>query len=327
MTERLLKIEPATMSWSIGNFETIVDNFREKDLLVVNDAATFPASLNGFTSAGEQIELRLNRCLSDSGPVYWEAVLFGRGDWRQRTEDRAVPPKVYKGDWLRLGVLSAKVEKVSDISPRLLTLKFPLELALFWESLYRSGKPVQYSYLEKELDLWSVQTPYASYPAAAEMPSAGRSISIEMISRIRDRGAAIATLTHSTGLSSTGDVSIDRILPFAETSDIPESTVEAIEQSHRVYAVGTSVARALEGRFLSQGKLVAGRGATDLVLTAKHTPKVLDGILTGVHEVSESHFKLLEAFAPKTLLSRAIDDALKRGLQLHEFGDFCFISS
>jgi S-adenosylmethionine:tRNA ribosyltransferase-isomerase len=48
---------------------------------------------------------------------------------------------------------------------------------------------------------------------------------------------------------------------------------------------------------------------------------VVDGLLTGVHEPSASHYALLRAFAPGDLLSRATAHAEQAGYLSHEFGD------
>jgi S-adenosylmethionine:tRNA ribosyltransferase-isomerase len=45
----------------------------------------------------------------------------------------------------------------------------------------------------------------ASVPVAFEPPSAGFVLDWATVQRLRDRGAALATLTHAAGISSTGD--------------------------------------------------------------------------------------------------------------------------
>jgi S-adenosylmethionine:tRNA ribosyltransferase-isomerase len=52
---------------------------------------------------------------------------------------------------------------------------------------------------------------------------------------------------------------------------------------------------------------------------------VVDGVLTGVHQPGESHFDLLQAFAPEPLLRRALAHAEHEGYLAHEFGDSCLI--
>src|SRR5206468_1479148 len=184
------------------------------------------------------------------------------------------------------------------------------EGASLWSRLYANGRPVQYSYAEAPFELWHVQVGYASRPWAAEMPSAGRPLRWELLLALRRRGIAIASITHAAGLSSTGDPDLDGALPLPERFEVPEAAVQAIAAARhlrgRVVAVGTSVARALEGAALRDGGVLrAGSGETDLILGPGYRPRVTDGLFTGVHEKSASHYALLHAFAPADLLERA----------------------
>ena len=82
LAERLLFIDPRTGAHADAHVGDLGRFFRAGDLLVVNDAATLPASLRGRGPAGEELELRLAGLSGDGG---WWAVLFGAGDWRTRT--------------------------------------------------------------------------------------------------------------------------------------------------------------------------------------------------------------------------------------------------
>jgi S-adenosylmethionine:tRNA ribosyltransferase-isomerase len=302
---------------------------RRGDLLVVNDAATLPASLLATTSGGEPIEIRLAGCGDREGE--WTAALLGRGDWRTRTEDRPPPPLLRPGDTLRFGEdLAASVRRVWPVSPRLVDLYFDQQGAALWEALYRHGRPIQYSYLDGPLSLWHVQTAYGARPWAVEPPSAGRPLNWELLGALRRQGVALASITHAAGLSSTGDAAVDGLLPLPERFDIPAATVEAVDttrrQEMRVIAAGTSVVRALEGSASAAGgRLRAGSEVTDLRITARFPLRVADGLLTGIHEPGTSHFALLTAFAPEGLLLAAYRHAEGSGYHGHEFGDVMLI--
>jgi S-adenosylmethionine:tRNA ribosyltransferase-isomerase len=162
------------------------------------------------------------------------------------------------------------------------------------------------------------------------MPSAGRPLRWELLQNLVRQGIRVSRLTHETGLSSTGDEVLDRKLPLPERFEIPESTVSAIHvaknRGGRVIAVGTSVVRALEGNMTFYGgRLVSGSGETDLKIRQGYTRQVVDGLLTGMHEPSDSHFRLLEAFADPDLLRQAHAAADENGYRSHEFGDSCLI--
>ncbi|HEY5933120.1 MAG TPA: S-adenosylmethionine:tRNA ribosyltransferase-isomerase [Kofleriaceae bacterium] len=279
------------------------------DLVVINDAATLPASLSG-TVRGEPVEFRL------TGPIEGtrlDGVLFGAGDWRTRTEDRAAPPAVAVGERLALGGLEAVV---SVTRGRRIAIEVTGDAAAIWQALYATGAPVQYAHRREPLDLWSVQTSYAARPWAAEMPSAGRPLTWDVLLGLRRAGIALATLTHAAGLSSTGDAELDRALPWPERYDIPERTAAAIDRANRVIAVGTTVVRALEA---SGGR--AGQGVALLKLDASYQPRVVDGLVSGLHVPGESHYDLLRAFASREQLDRALVLAAANNLSAHELGD------
>lgn len=223
-------------------------------------------------------------------------------------------------------------------------MRFSARGGALWAALYRHGRPVQYAHVDRALSLWHVQTPFASRPWAVEMPSAGRPLTWRLLGELRARGVRLASLTHAAGLSSTGDPAIDAALPLPERFDVPAATVRAIAEARRaggrIVAAGTTVVRALEGsarladlreavacdsHALHGGELLPGEGTTDLRIDARFRPRVVDGLLTGLHELGSSHRELTQAFAPEPLLARAWTHAEARGYQDHEFGDVCLV--
>jgi S-adenosylmethionine:tRNA ribosyltransferase-isomerase len=323
---RLLVIDPSAPDGA-GLRETRTPALPELlapgDLLVVNDAATLPASLRGTDEAGRPIEARL---IAARGGARFAAVLFGAGDWHTRTEDRPAPPDLADGAHLRFGALEATVGRRATLSPRLVELRFDREGDALWSALYQEGRPVQYSHLAHDLPLWAVQTAYAARPWAFEMPSAGRPLSWEILLALRRRGVRWAALTHAAGLSATGDPALDAALPLAEVFEIPAATARAVAETRarggRIVAVGTTVVRALEGAAAQNAGVVrAGRGETDLRITPAFRPRVVDGVLSGAHAAQESHFPLLAAFAGADLLAAAAAHAESAGFLTHELGD------
>ena len=71
--------------------ESLPDQLRSGDLLVVNDAATLPASLHGHDTRRQPLEVRLVTPVRER---VWQAVLFGAGDWHTPTELRPLPPQI-----------------------------------------------------------------------------------------------------------------------------------------------------------------------------------------------------------------------------------------
>jgi S-adenosylmethionine:tRNA ribosyltransferase-isomerase len=325
---RLLAVDSRRHRFEDARAEELPRLLDPGDLLVVNEAATLPASLFGTTETGERIELRL--CGHGDRSDRFRAVLFGEGDWRMRTEDRPAPPAVAAGERLTFGELSGLVTGVSPISGRMIDVELDRRGSELWQALYSIGRPVQYSYLAADLELEAVQTSYGVRPFAFEMPSAGRPLSFGILSDLRARGVRVATLLHAAGLSATGDPVLDALLPLPEQYQIPPETVAAIEDAHaagrRVIAVGTTVVRALEGCHREHGRLIAGKGVTDLVIDEGFVPAVVDALVSNLHEPGESHYRLLRAFADDDLLRSAVAHAERQGYHNHELGDLMLLS-
>jgi S-adenosylmethionine:tRNA ribosyltransferase-isomerase len=303
--------------------------FQPGDLVIANDAATLPASLNGVhSSSGEPIEIRLAGWVSFRDPTRFVAVAFGAGDHRMLTEDRPPPSQLSAGDRLELGPLIASVERLLD-HPRLLQISFAGSPASVMRDLVRHGQPIQYAHIPEPLMLWDVWTKIAANPIAFESPSAGFALDWRTLKGWRERGVAFATLSHAAGLSSTGDAALDRRLPFDEYYRIPEACAATIEaaksRSARVIAIGTSVVRALESAVNADGTVRAGEGRASGRIAHGARLRVVDAILTGVHQPGESHYELLRAFADDRVLNNVRAAVEDRDYLAHELGDSLLI--
>jgi S-adenosylmethionine:tRNA ribosyltransferase-isomerase len=299
------------------------------DLIVANDAATLPASLRGtHDRTGKPIELRLAAWLSLDDPTRFIAVAFGAGDHRTRTEERPLPPALAPGDGLALGPLHGRVTRLLD-HPRLVELAFSGDGATVLAGLARHGRPIQYAHVRQPLPLWDMWTSIAADPIAFEPPSAGFALDWRTLAAWRRRGVGFVTLTHATGISSTGDPGLDALLPLDEPYRIPERTAAAINgaraRGRRIVAIGTSVARALEAAAGADGRVRAGDGMARGRIGRETALRVVDAILTGVHEPGESHFELLRAFADDAMLARMSAELEMHGYRGHEFGDSVLI--
>lgn len=321
---RYVRVDARAHAVVLRRGTALAGEFRRGDLLVVNDAATMPASLAARTESGEDLELRLAGPGDGGG---WWAIAFGQGSWRMRTEDRPPPPPLAPGTRLVFeGGLGARVTAVAPDTPRLVAVTFDRQDEALWAALYRAGRPVQYSHLAGEVELWDVQTRFAGRPWAVEPPSAGFALDMALLLELGRRGVAVARVTHAAGLSSTGDATLDRRLPLSERFEVPAATVAAVARAHRrggrVIAIGTTVARALEGNAaLHGGRLRAACGMTDHRLGPGVPRHVVDGLWSGLHAPGTSHFALAESFAARPLLERALAAAEAAGYVGEEFGD------
>lgn len=304
---------------------TFTTFLRRRDLVIANDAATLPASLQGMhLPTGRPIEMRLSgRRSLEVTDLEFSAIIFGEGDYHTRTEDRPSPPALAPGDRLALGPLSATIIKLLN-HPRLVYLGFEGSPDAVWAGLARHGHPIQYAYVPEPLALWDVWTPIAGRPVAFEAPSAGFTLDWQVLAQLRARGVNFATVTHTAGVSSTGDAELDRRLPLDEPYRIPEATAAAIRRTRaeggRIIAVGTTVVRALESA-CRHGDIKPGDGLATGRIGPTTLLRVVDAILSGTHEPGSTHYQLLRAFADDATLARVTSELDSYGYRTHEFGD------
>jgi S-adenosylmethionine:tRNA ribosyltransferase-isomerase len=191
--------------------------------------------------------------------------------------------------------------------------------------LERYGAPIRYSYVTRAWPSAYYQTVYATEPGSAEMPSAGRAFTTELITRLVASGVRIAPLLLHTGVASLED----HEPPYEEYFRVPAATARLVNETRaagrRVIAVGTTVVRALETVGDGAGVAHAGEGWTDLVVTPERGVRIVDGLLTGLHEPRASHLAMLDAICGRRHLERAYAAALRGRYLWHEFGDLHLI--
>lgn len=187
------------------------------------------------------------------------------------------------------------------------------------------GRPIRYSYTERDQPLSAYQTvfalPSADGAGSAEMPSAARPFTAGLVTELVSRGVQVAPISLHTGVASAEA----HEPPYPERFAVPEASARLINAvkagDGRVVAVGTTAVRAVESAVDADGVVRAREGWTDLVVTPERGVRVVDGLLTGLHEPEASHLLMLEAVAGRDAISRSYEEAL-RGLYLwHEFGD------
>ncbi len=199
-----------------------------------------------------------------------------------------------------------------------------------------NGSPIRYGYVRESWPSSYYQTVYATEVGSAEMPSAGRAFTPELITRLVANGVSVVPLILHTGVASLEDDEP----PYEEFYRVPPETAAAINTARtagrRVVAVGTTVVRALETVTDRDGSIHPGEGWTDVFITPERGIRSVDAMLTGLHESRSTHLSMLEALigsASRYPLSTsgaehlevAYFEALKRGYLWHEFGDLHLI--
>jgi S-adenosylmethionine:tRNA ribosyltransferase-isomerase len=283
------------------------------DVLVVNISATLPAAVPATRQDGSAARVHF-ATRAPGLDQRWRVVEL-------RSPDGARPAAGHAGERLMLAG-DARLELVAPYASgaRLALARFS-GAGTVEEHLERNGQPISYGHVERALPLDAYQTVYASTPGSAEMPSAGRPFTHELITRLVAAGVLVAPITLHAGVSSPER----HEPPYPEYFDVPAATARLVNAARswggRVIAVGTTVARALETVADGGARVLSDSGWTALVLGPERGLRAIDGLITGWHEPQASHLQLLEAAAGRSLLRASYRAALREGYRWHEFGD------
>ncbi|WP_149824272.1 S-adenosylmethionine:tRNA ribosyltransferase-isomerase [Streptomyces tailanensis] len=290
---------------------------RAGDLLVVNTSPTLAAAVDGTIGHARVVVHFSTR--GDDGR--W-AVELRDPDGRGTTRARAGGPA---GTEVRLpgGVRLVLEEPLSERGERLWWARVSSSVVAWM--LREHGRPIRYSYTARDQPLSVYQTVFAlpsdDGAGSAEMPSAARPFTARLVAELVSRGVRFAPVTLHTGVASAEA----HEPPYPERFVVPEASARLINATRagegRVIAVGTTAVRAVESAGGPDGVVRARAGWTDLVVTPERGVRVVDGLVTGLHEPEASHLLMLEAIAGRAAIDRAYEEAIG-GLYLwHEFGD------
>ncbi|WP_199037607.1 S-adenosylmethionine:tRNA ribosyltransferase-isomerase [Glycomyces salinus] len=303
---RLLVSDRDTGAITHHRFADLPSLVRPGDLLVVNNSATMPASVP--TKHGWRLHFSSTR---------------PDGSWLVELRDG---PNPYLGDVPGRAVHlpgGVKLHLEERFGKRLWVTR-PL-LDSVPDYLERHGKPIRYSYVDRDWPIETYQTVFATVPGSAEMPSAARPFTAQIVTRLVSAGVGIAPITLHTGVAS---LESDED-PYPEWFEVGAYTARAVnatrEAGGRVIAVGTTVVRALESA-VDNGRAVPASGHTSRIISPTEPPELVDGLLTGFHEPRSTHLSMLEAISDTELLRESYEAAIEHRYLWHEFGDVHLIA-
>jgi S-adenosylmethionine:tRNA ribosyltransferase-isomerase len=313
---RLLVGRRATGEVSHHAFTDLPRLLRAGDVLVVNTSATLPAAVPVDRPDGMVVHFS-----TELSAGVWLVELRDRGGKAQHREGAT-------GDRYPLTGGATVTLREPYAQKRLWVADVDAAMPAF---LYRHGRPIRYDYVDRPWPLPYYQTVFATEPGSAEMPSAARPFTHRLLTRLVAAGVLVVPLLLHTGVASPE--AHER--PYPERFVVPATTTRVVSQARaaggRVIAVGTTVVRALESAAAEDGTVHPAHGWTDLVITKERGVRVVDGMLTGLHEPRASHLLMLAAIASghgnraadngDELLERCYAEAAAAGYRWHEFGD------
>jgi S-adenosylmethionine:tRNA ribosyltransferase-isomerase len=307
-------------------FDRLPDYLIPGDVLVINTSGTLNAAIPATGENGDFLEVHLStrlpggiwsievrRPISEGGSQYFanragENIRLPVGGCAQllaphRVETDAGSSEVNTRLWLA-------------------RINTPIPLQKYLE---KYGFPIRYKYVREEWPVEYYQTVYATERGSAEMPSAGRAFTSELITHLVAMGISVAPLLLHTGVASLED----HEPPYEEYYRVSMETARIVslanQERRRVIAVGTTSVRALESVTDKSGITHPGSGWTKLVITPRRGLRSVSALLTGFHEPRSSHLSMLSALAGEKHLDLTYRHALEKHYLWHEFGDLHLI--
>lgn len=318
---RLLVLDRETGGIEHKLFYQVIDYLEEGDGLVINQTKVFPARVFGKNEKNDRkVEVFFLKKLDDR---LWEVLLkpskrmpagslisFGQDGLTCEIKERTK-----SGSWL------AKVN-----SPRSL-----------FEVLEKIGKVPLPPYIKRDVepdDKETYQTVYAKEKGAVAAPTAGLHFTEELLRRIEEKGVEKIAITLHVGWDSFRPVRTedprDHTLA-SEYFEIDGSAAQRINQikksGKRIVAVGTTTVRALETAAdgAEQGQIKPQSGWTKKFIHPPYKFKIVDSLITNFHLPRSTLLLLVSAFAPRELILRAYQEAIKRKYRFYSYGDAMLI--
>ncbi|EAT2186815.1 S-adenosylmethionine:tRNA ribosyltransferase-isomerase, partial [Salmonella enterica] len=169
-----------------------------------------------------------------------------------------------------------------------------------------------------------------------EIPSAGIHFTWNLIQKIKDKGGLIAFVTlhvASTEILFNRKIQtkcVEDVTINEEYYDVPQATADTIntakQNGGRIFAVGTTVTRCLESAYSREHNcLKASSGWTALYIHPGYQLKVVDCLLTNLHQPKTTHMVLTGQFAGVDLLMKVYASEDIQSCQFDMFGDCMLI--
>lgn len=321
-----------------SRFRALGDFLSAGDVLVINTSGTMKAALHAWRTDGTPLELHLSTHLpadiwivevrTHDGKALSPSFLKAEGETLRLEgggQVRLHTPYRVSDDTRMVGVGRGEVGQVGRARSQrlwLATLDLPTPLYAYLDCY---GFPIRYSYVKDAWPIAYYQSVYATEVGSAEMPSAGRAFTPELITQLVARGVQFAPLLLHTGVASPEE----HEPPYEEYYRVPRESANIINAARasgkRVIAVGTTVIRTLETVTDEAAVTHPGEGWTRMIVTPQSGIHAVNALLTGLHEPRASHLLMLEALAGRSHLAVAYREALQAGYLWHEFGDLHLI--
>lgn len=199
------------------------------------------------------------------------------------------------------------------------------------EAIVRFGRLPLPPYIDREptsADEARYQTVYAAVEGSVAAPTAGLHFTPDLLSKVAASGVTVAGLDLQVGPGTFKPVEADDPSDHPmhpERYDIPPELAAQIaetrERGNKVWAIGTTVVRALESAASSDGSIEAKHGETTLMIMPGYRFRVVDRLLTNFHLPRSTLLMLVSAFAGYDLTMAAYRHAIAHRYRFYSYGD------
>ena len=179
-------------------------------------------------------------------------------------------------------------------------------------------------------DSW-YQTAWARKPGSLAAPTASLHFEQKHLDRLDERGVLVVPVTLHVGLGTFLPVTTDELKDHQmhyEEVEIPAATWKVIRRAkgegHRVWALGTTVARTLESvpkDLLSPTPEGGYRGQSNLFILPGFEFQVVDRLMTNFHQPESTLLALVAAFSSLERVKACYQWAISRKFRLFSYGD------
>lgn len=317
---RLLVLEPAG-GYRHRKIVHLPGLLPEGALLVANDTRVIKARIRGRRPSGGAVEVLLVRMIES-----------GETTCRWRALTRANKP-IKVGHTIDLKGLEARVVERGNRGDVVIEVNSSGEGVL--EHAESQGEIPLPPYIRRDPvpeDQERYQTVYARYDGSVAAPTAGLHFTPELLHAIEERGIEIAYVTLHVGPGTFRPITGDEVETHEMDSEeyvLSRETAALIakakEESRPIIAVGTTVARALEGAHENSGCICPGRGFTELFIYPGFKFNVIDGLLTNFHLPRSTLLCLVSALAGQERIMNAYREAVLEGYRFYSYGDAMLI--
>ena len=293
-------------------FGDLVSMIPAGDLLVLNSTRVRHARLLGTRPSGGEAEVLLIHPGADDT---W--IAMGRPGSAMRPGKRIT---------LGPGVFVETVEVLADGNRIVRFIGASAEAAIA-----RFGQlplPPYITHAPGSIDEERYQTVYARREGSVAAPTAGLHFTDALLDRLAEGGVRIADLDLEVGPGTFRPVESEDLgghVMHAERYEVPTALVRAVAETRaaggRVWAVGTTVVRALESAADERGVLRPGISETALFVTPGYRFRVVDRLITNFHLPRSTLLMLVSAFAGHERAMGAYRHAVAGQYRFYSYGD------